>query len=666
MSLASPPWLLAAVAAAIALLLFWRRADRSRRAALERFAAPQLLADLTASVSARRRSVKRSLVVAGVLLAGLALAGPQYGFTWEETQRRGIDVLIALDTSRSMLAQDVAPNRLERAKLAVRDLVDQLGSDRVGLIAFAGSAFLQCPLTLDHAAFLESLDALQPGVIPTPGSDLASALRTAEQALATEQRNVKLLVLFSDGEDLGGSAIEAAKHAAEQGIRVFTVGVGSDNGELIPVPSAKGGTEFLKDPQGQYVKSKLDAETLRQVAELTGGFYEPLGRRGEGVTAIYDRALAPLPKEELASRMRRVPIERFQWPLALALLFLGLEPMVRERVSRGRGRRGKAASGIVLLLASLAAAGTAHAASVREAQRLYAAGKYAQALAEYQAAVGDKPTPQLDFNMGAAAYKAGQYGDAAGAFARALGSDDPKLQEQGFYNLGNAQFRLGEQTKESKPQQTMQAWQQALDAYEGALKVDPKDEDARYNRDFVKHALEELQKQQQQKQDQKDKQDQQKQDQKKDDQQQQQQQQQDQEKQDQPQNGDDQKQQQQQDQQKQDEQQKQDQQQGDGQPQPTPDQQQKQQPKNDSGKDEQKQDQQDQQPSQGEQQKSDDQQQGDSQQTGKPQQQPGQMSPDEARDLLDSLKDGEENLQQLDQNAQQQRRGRPREQERDW
>ena len=663
MSLASPPWLLAAVAAAIALLLLWRRADRSRRAALERFASPQLLGDLTASVSARRRSVKRALVVAGVLLAGLALAGPQYGFTWEETQRRGIDVLIALDTSRSMLAQDVAPNRLERAKLAVRDLVDQLGSDRVGLIAFAGSAFLQCPLTLDHAAFLESLDALQPGVIPTPGSDLASALRTAEQALATEQRNVKLLVLFSDGEDLGGSAIEAAKHAAEQGIRVFTVGVGSDNGELIPVPSAKGGTEFLKDPQGQYVKSKLDAETLRQVAELTGGFYEPLGRRGEGVTAIHDRALAPLPKEELASRMRRVPIERFQWALAVALLCLGLEPIVRERVSRGRRPRGAGASGVVLLLGSLAVAGAANAASVREAQRLYADGKYAQALAEYQAAVGDQPTPQLDFNMGAAAYKAGQYGDAAGAFARALGSEDPKLQEQGFYNLGNAQFRLGEQTKESKPQQTMQAWQQALDAYESALKVDPKDEDARYNRDFVKHALEELQKQQQQKQDQKDEQEKQKQDDKKDDQQQQQ----DGEKKQDQQNGDDQKQQQEQQQQndqKKDEQEKQDQQQDGGEPQPTPDQQQKQQPKD--GSDDRKQDQ-EQQPSQGDQPKPDDRQDpGDSEQTGKPQQQPGQMSPDEARDLLDSLKDGEENLQQLDQNAQQQRRGRPREQERDW
>src|SRR5690606_21910274 len=144
----------------------------------------------------------------------------------------------------------------------------------------------------------------------------------------TEQRNVKILVLISDGEDLGGGALAAAKQAAEAGIRVFTVGVGSDTGELIPLPSADGGTECLKGPDGQYVKSRLDADTLRQVAELTGGFYEPLGRRGEGIEAIYERALAPLPKEELASRMRRVPIERFQWPLALAILLLAIEPLV--------------------------------------------------------------------------------------------------------------------------------------------------------------------------------------------------------------------------------------------------------------------------------------------------------------------------------------------------
>lgn len=659
MTVASPPWLLVTLAALAGLFVFWRAADARRRAALARFASPQLLGDLAAGLSQRRRGVKRALVAAGVALAGIALSGPQYGFTWEETQRRGIDVLIALDTSRSMLAQDVAPSRLERAKLAVRDLVDRLGGDRVGLIAFAGSAFLQCPLTLDHGAFLEALDALEPGVIPAPGSDLASALRTADEALRSEARNVKLLVLFSDGEDLGGGAIAAAEHAAAQGIRVFTVGVGSDAGELIPVPGPGGKTEFLKDPDGQFVKSRLDAATLRRVAEVTGGFYEPLGRQGEAITAIYERALAPLPKEELASRMRRVPLDRFQWPLALAILCLVLEPLLHER--RSRRTATASLSLLVLALYGLVATSTARAASPREAERLYDAGDYGQALAEYRAALeASGADPALSFNLGAAAYRAGAYADAASAFAGAITSEDPRLQEQGFYNLGNAQFRLGQKSAESNPQQAMQAWQQSLDAYEQALALAPQDEDARFNRDFVKRALEELQKQQQQ--------------QPSDDQKQDQQEQQDEPQNDQQQAGGEPNEQpsdeqQEQQQAKQDEPQtqhspggQQDQRQQNQQP-PQPEKPDEQQAK--SGADEQKPPPKDeQQPSQG----GGEQPSGDGeQQQSAAQQAPGQMSPREARDLLDSLKDGEATLQELEAGQEQQQRARARVgAERDW
>ncbi len=501
MSFGSPLWLLAALATAGAVLLFWRRADRRRRADLARFASPHLLPDLTAELAPRRRAVKRGLLVAAILLAGAALADPRWGFTWEETQRRGIDVLIALDVSRSMLAQDVVPNRLERAKLAIIDLVERIGGDRVGLIAFAGSAFLQCPLTLDHAAFLEALHALEPGVIETPGSDLASALRTAQEALATQAHNVKLLVLFSDGEDLEGEALAEAQRAAERGIKVYTVGVGSPAGELIPIAKEGGGTEFVKDPSGQFVKSRLDEATLRKVAETTGGFYEPLGQRGEGVAEVYERALAPLPKEDLASRMRRVPIARFQWPLALALVALALEPWLRER----RARR---SASLVLVLALAAPPGEARAASVAEAERLYAEGRYAEALAAYRAA-GDatQDDPRLQFNLGTAAYRAGEYDEAAQAFARALRSAEPVLQERSFYNLGNAQFRLGQTTLEADPQQTIAAWQQAIDAYDGALRLDPQDEDARFNKEFVQRELERLQQRQQQQQQQQEQQD---------------------------------------------------------------------------------------------------------------------------------------------------------------
>jgi Ca-activated chloride channel family protein len=612
-SFGEPLWLVAALVVAVAALLFWRRADRRRRADLTRFASLHLLPDLTAEVSPRRRATKRGLVLAAVALCGAALADPRWGFRWEETRRRGIDVLIALDVSRSMLAQDVAPSRLARAKLAIVDLVDKLGGDRVGLIAFAGSAFLQCPLTLDHGAFLDALQALEPGVVEAPGSDLASALRTAQQALATEQRNVKLLVLFSDGEDLGGGAVAQAKRAVEDGIHVYTVGVGSPAGELIPLAKEGGGTEFLKGPDGQFVKSRLDADTLRGVAEATGGFYEPLGQRGEGVDEVWERALAPLPKEDLASRMRRVPIARFQWPLAAALLLIALEPWLRER--RGAGR----AAVLALLTFALVAPRTAHAASAAEAERLYEAGRYDEALA---------------------AYRAGEYGDASAAFARALRSAEPRIQEQSFYNLGNAQFRAGQQTREADPQQTVAAWQQALDAYDAALEIDPEDEDARFNREFVQRELERLQQEQQQQDDEK-KQDEQEKDEEKDEQQK-------------------------------DQEQGEDGQSGeDGAPEDRPqepsppeprdgDQEQKQEPQQSGGEQEQEPGDE---PGDGQPQPRDDAAPQGEERAGAPPPRPGQMSPADAKALLDSLQDGEETMPAL---QAQQAPARALDPERDW
>jgi Ca-activated chloride channel family protein len=420
-----------------------------------------------------------------------------------------------------MLARDVAPDRLTRAKLAITDLAERLQGDRLGLIAFAGTAFLQCPLTLDHAAFLESLGALQPGIIEAPGSDLASALDVAEQALRSEKRNVKLLVLVSDGEDLGGAGVEAAKRIAAEGVRVFTIGVGSAAGELVPATKASAGTDFIRDEAGRFVQSRLDEDTLRQIADATGGFYEPLGARGEGIEAVVDRAIAPIPKEELASRMRRVPVNRYAWPLAAAILLLAIEMVLgerrreapwrwrRRRSDRGDGPRTDEARAAALLFPlALVAAGGLLAATARSAvaspdsaRQLFEAGEYERALAEYKAAVeADPEDPRLDFNVGASAYKAGRFDDAATAFARALRSESADLQEQSFYNLGNAQFRLGEKALQSDPHQTMQAWQQSIEAYDQALALRADDADAKHNRDLVQAALEELRKQQQQQQ----------------------------------------------------------------------------------------------------------------------------------------------------------------------
>lgn len=519
MSFGQPAWLLAGAILVGLLVALLRRSDARRATDLARFVAARLVPELTTSLSPQRRLTKRALLLGSIGLLCAALARPLAGVEWEESRRRGIDVLIAVDVSKSMLARDVVPDRLARAKLAIADLAEGLEGDRLGLIAFAGSAFLQCPLTLDRTAFLESLGALAPGIVETPGSDFASALTVAEEALRTEGRNVKLLVLFSDGEDLGGAAIEAAQRIAKAGVKVYTVGIGSPAGELVPLPQADGGTGFVRDERGEFVKSRLDEATLRGVAEATGGFYEPLGQRGEGVAALISRALRPIPKEELAARMRKVPIDRYRWPLATAIGLLAADMLLRERrrttgrraggksggdagagARRSRGvaaRRTLVALAVPTLLAGLA--GNARA-SARSALSRFESGDYAGALEEYQAlARRDESDARLDFNVGASAYKAGKFDEAAAAFARALRSRVPEQQAMAFYNLGNSQYRLGQQTLERDREGTRKSWQQALDAYEQALRLRPEDSDARYNRDLVAAALEQMQQQDEQK-----------------------------------------------------------------------------------------------------------------------------------------------------------------------
>lgn len=636
MSFAAPSALLAGVVVLVLLMVGLRRADRRRRADLARFASDHVLGDLTAGVSVVRRRVKRAMIVSGVALVLLALAGPEIGHRFEESRRRGIDVLIAVDVSKSMLAGDVVPNRLQRAKLAVADLVGQLG-DRVGLIAFAGTAFLQCPLTLDHRAFDESLAVLAPDLIPQPGSNLASAIRVAEEALATEERNVKLLVLFSDGEDLGGDAVDAAKEAAEQKLRIFTVGVGTPAGELIPVPTEGGGTDFVKDAQGNIVKSRLDEQTLTEVAEVTGGFYVPLGARGEGVEAIRDRALAPIPKEELAARLRQVPQNRYQWPLLLGVVLLLVEPLISDR------RRTSGAALAASLLVVLALPASAGATSLAEAKRLYESGKYAEARDAYETAhEADPENRDVDFNLGAAAYKAGDFADAAAAFSRALQSQEPARQQQSFYNLGNTQFRLGEDSRAKDPQQTMAAWQQAVEAFDQALALDAEDADAKFNRELVAKALEEL-KQEQEQQKQQQQQDGEQNDQQQDQQQQGQQDQQQQN--DQQQNQQQQDQQQQSDQQQQGQQNQQDQQQQQQQDQPGQENQQAQQDQQQpsEGQGEQPKEDETPKPASGTEQQE--------QAAGEPDEAavPGRMTPTEARALLESLRGEERTLPMLGQ-----------------
>ena len=520
MNFAEPIWLVAGAVVIVGLFLLYRRFDLRQRAALADFASSHLLSRLTASFSPARRRVKRAFFVAALALVFVALARPQLGYHWEEEKQRGIDILFAIDTSKSMLTQDVTPDRLTRAKLAITDLVRKLNGDRVGLIAFAGDAFLQAPLTLDYDAFQESLDAIDTNTIPRGGTDIASAINEAQVALGPETKSRKILILVTDGEDLDAKGVDAARAAAKDGLTIYTVGVGTENGGLIPVKNADGGTDFVKDDAGQFVKSHLDENTLKQIAEATGGLYEPLGQQGQGLQAIYDQTLASLPKQDLASKRQKVYDERFQWPLAVGIACLFASMLIGTRRRDGslaRARKGMQMASAASVFALMISASIAHA-SPQSAEQAYKKGDYSAAEKEYAQAVEQHPdTAPLQFNMGASAYKTGDYDKALPAFQKALSTDDVPVQQQAYYDMGNTQYRLGEKTEKSSPDETIKAWQSAVQSYDAALKLKGDDADAKFNRDFVQKKLEQLQKQNPQKQDQ------QKQDQKQDDKNQQQQ-----------------------------------------------------------------------------------------------------------------------------------------------
>ena len=330
-------WLLALVPVAAAFFIW---ALRRRRTALRQFAEARLLPALTPDFDERRQRWRAGLLLAALALLVLALAGPKWGFHWEEVHREGVDIVIALDTSRSMLAEDGKPSRLERAKLAVEDLVKRLKGDRIGLVAFAGSAFVQCPLTLDYEAFAESLHAVNVGIIPKGGTALTEAIKTGLEAFEGRQGKHEALILITDGEDHEGGIDDAAKEAADRGVKIYTVGIGTADGDLIPI-TVHGQQDFLKDRRGQVVKSRLDEETLQKIATTTSGAFVHASSGDFGLDTVYNDFIGKMEKRELQSTMERRYEERFQIPLLLALLLIALEPLVgnRRRAARAAQRR---------------------------------------------------------------------------------------------------------------------------------------------------------------------------------------------------------------------------------------------------------------------------------------------------------------------------------------
>jgi Ca-activated chloride channel family protein len=335
------PYLLHLLWGALLLMAFFIWAVRYKKVLLNRFGNPELLQKLMGGYSPRRRNLKIALLVLAYVFLVVALANPQIGTKLEDVTREGVDIMVAIDVSASMLAEDIAPNRLEKAKHEVSKLVDLLRGDRIGLVAFAGMAHIQCPLTLDYGAAKLFLSIIDTDLIPQPGTAIGAAIETAIKGFNREDRKHKVLILITDGEDHETDPLKAAEMAEEEGVIIYTVGIGSPQG--VPIPLYNDGNRssgFKKDRGGSVVTTKLDAVTLQKVAFQTGGKYFLASGAESELDAIYDEIMQ-MEKKELVSRQFSQYEDRFQYFLAIGLLLLILEMLIPERKKVKKEWRGR-------------------------------------------------------------------------------------------------------------------------------------------------------------------------------------------------------------------------------------------------------------------------------------------------------------------------------------
>ncbi len=426
--------------------------------------------------SLKKRWIKAGLYMMALVLAVIALSGPLAGYKWVETQQKGVDIMVALDCSRSMLAQDISPTRLERAKREIIDLLRMVESDRVGLVAFAGQAILQCPLTLDYEAFHLFLRVLEPDYLPVGGTNLISAIETCLNAFEPDTDTEKAIILITDGEDTVSDPLEAARNAAAKGVKIFSIGVGSPGGT--PVPDKRGG--FIKDADGNIVLSIVDEKMLETVSSLTNGHYERSVAGDMDLEIIYyDRIKKTMESTTLQTVNRKVWENRFQWFLFPCIILLLIELAL---LSRSEKKRKSLATRLVIFWLMIAIPGISHASvfsTVKDGIKAYQDQQFEKAQTFFiEAQIEDPDRPALYYNIGTAAYKNQDYALAEKQFLRAMNTTDPVLKHQSEYNLANTRYRLGK-------------LDEAIAGYESLLEAFPEDTKAIENLEFVRKKKEE-------------------------------------------------------------------------------------------------------------------------------------------------------------------------------
>ena len=501
MSFGYPNWLWVLLVLPM-LAFFFARAEQLGAEKLQKFVAARLLPQLAGTVNRGRRIFRFILLLLVLALVIVSLARPRWGYAYDEVKRKGLDLLLAVDVSRSMLSNDVQPNRLERVKLATQDLLNELQGDRVGLIAFAGRAFLQAPLTIDYDAAVDSINELDTKIIPEGGTNISEAIALATRTFGKSATGNRALIIFTDGEELSGDAVRAAKAAADAGVHIFTIGVGTTSGSLIPLQSDDGGTAFVKDGKGEVVKSKLDETRLREVAQAAEGFYLHLESGPRTMRQLVTDGLGKMQVADINARLSRRPIERYEWPLAAAIFFFAIALLINDRKGSKPAaprRSAKKPSAVAATAVFLLAASWAQAAST--GLELYKQEKFPEAYEHFAKTLQENPgarqTDRIQFDAGAAAYKMKDYNKALQSFSQALLSKNPHLQSESHYNLGNTLYQRGE--AEKSDEKKLSNWESALPHYEETLKADPQNKSAKDNYEYVKKKIEELKKKQEQK-----------------------------------------------------------------------------------------------------------------------------------------------------------------------
>lgn len=449
---------------------------RKRRQALARFAENQLLNRLTPEGSRGRRVIKAVFCLAALGCMLLALAGPRWGSHYQEVTRKGVDIVIALDVSPSMLVEDIKPDRLERAKREITDFLKVVQGDRVGLVAFSGAAYTQCPLTLDYGAVMMFLNILHPDHIPVPGTDLGAAIQGAMKAFDPKSETDKVILLITDGEDNEERGLDAARDAARKGTKVFIFGMGDPAGG--PIPASQGG--FVKDEKGELVLSKLNEVGLQEMAAVTGGEYVRSMAGDLDLDLLYfDGIKQKTDAAVVKSGKIKVYEERFFIFTVAAFLLLLLEGFI------GHLKRKIPVLFSILLLLPFSSRGECN----EDPDQLYEQGRFAEAAKLYADQDMDNPRDiRYRYNRGCADYQASDFKGAAAAFSSVLKrTDDPETQVKAVFNLGNAAFKKGD-------------FASARVYYQQSIVLDPTNENARFNLELTLRKLEKQKKQEAEKQ----------------------------------------------------------------------------------------------------------------------------------------------------------------------